>query len=71
MDDYRNSMNGVYTTCVDKSTIDESPMAYKDPEEVLENLKDTIEVVNRLIPVYNFKAGEESDNRRDKYTNKK
>jgi len=56
MDDYRNSMNGVYTTCVDKSTIDESPMAYKDPEEVLENLKDTIEVVNRLIPVYNFKA---------------
>lgn len=56
MDAYRNSMNGIYTTCVDKSTIDESPMAYKDPEEVLENLKDTIEVVNRIVPVYNFKA---------------
>jgi len=56
MDDYLNSMNGIYTTCVDKSTIDESPMAYKNPEEVLENLKDTIEVVNRIVPVYNFKA---------------
>jgi len=56
MDAYRNSMNGIYTTCVDKSTIDESPMAYKNPEEVLENLKDTIEVVNRIVPVYNFKA---------------
>ena len=56
MDDYRNSMNGVYTTCVSRETIDESPMAYKNPEEVLENLKDTIEVVNRIVPVYNFKA---------------
>lgn len=70
MDDYRNSMNGIYTTCVTKDTIDESPMAYKDPEEVIENLKDTIKVLKRIVPVYNFKAGEESDNRRNKYSKK-
>ena len=70
MDDYRKSMDGIYTTCVTKETIDESPMAYKNPEEVLENLKDTIEVVNRIVPVYNFKASEE-DNRRNKYSKKK
>ena len=59
MDDYKNSMKGIYSTCINEKTIDESPMAYKDPEEVLENLKDTIEVVKRIVPVYNFKASEE------------
>jgi len=70
MDDYRSSMDGIYTTCVNRETIDESPMAYKDPEEVIENLKDTIEVVNIIKPIYNFKASEESDNRRNKHSKK-
>jgi len=60
MDDYRKSMEGIFTTCINKDTIDESPMAYKDPEEVIENLKDTIKILKRLYVVYNFKASEET-----------
>ena len=59
MDDYRKSMEGIYTTCVNKNTIDESPMAYKDPLEVMEYLKDTVNIVNHIKPIYNFKAGGE------------
>ena len=58
MDDYKNTMKGIYSTCVTPSTLDESPQAYKDPEEVLNNLTDTIRIEKRLIPIYNFKANE-------------
>lgn len=59
MDDYRNSMNGIYTTCVDKSTIDESPMVYKPMQEIIDNIGDTVDIVKMIKPVYNFKAGGE------------
>lgn len=55
---YEKSMEGVYTTCVNQSTIDESPMVYKPLAEILENIKDTVEVVKIVKPVYNFKASE-------------
>lgn len=58
MDDFKSSMEGIYTTCVSKSTIDESPMAYKPMEEIVENIKDTAEIVKVIKPIYNFKAGE-------------
>jgi len=58
LDDFKQSMEGIYTTCVEKNTIDESPMAYKPMEEIVENIKDTAEIVKIIKPIYNFKAGE-------------
>lgn len=58
LDDYQKSMEGIFTTSVNESTIDESPMAYKPMDEILERIKDTVEVVDILKPVYNFKASE-------------
>ena len=54
----KESMNGIYTTSVQKSTIDESPMAYKPPQEIIDNIKDTVEIVDIIKPIYNFKASE-------------
>lgn len=58
LEEYQKSMNGIYTTSVSSSTIDESPMAYKPMEEIIENIKDTVEVSKIIKPVYNFKASE-------------
>ena len=59
MTEYKESMKGIYTTSVNKSTIDESPMAYKDKDEVINNMSDTVEVIDIIKPIYNFKAGDE------------
>lgn len=58
MNDYINSMKGVYTTSVNQSTIDESPMVYKPIEEIINNIQDTVDIVEVIKPIYNFKAGE-------------
>ena len=58
MDDYKNSMKNIYTTSVSEDTIDESPFAYKPMEEILENIKDTIDIDIIVKPIYNFKASE-------------
>ena len=58
MAEYQESMKGIYTTSVNRGTIDESPMAYKPIEEIMRNIKDTVEIVDIIKPVYNFKAGE-------------
>lgn len=58
MDDYRASMQGIYSECLSEETKDESPMAYKPKEEILGNIQDTVSVVNVIKPVYNFKAAE-------------
>lgn len=57
MDDFTQSMKGIYTTSVSRDTLDESPMAYKSMEEIIENTADTIEIVSIIKPIYNFKAG--------------
>ena len=59
LDDYKDSMKGIYSSTVNESTIDESPMAYKPSLEIIEAIKDTVEIVNIIKPIYNFKAGEE------------
>ena len=59
MESFRESMTGVYTTSVCESTIDESPMAYKPMDEIINNIKDTVDIVDILKPVYNFKASED------------
>lgn len=59
MESFRESMTGVYTTSVCESTIDESPKAYKSMDEIINNIKDTVDIVDILKPVYNFKASED------------
>ena len=58
MEDFKASMEGIYTTCVGTSTIDESPMAYKPMEEIIENIQETAEIIKVIKPIYNFKAAE-------------
>ena len=58
IDEFKQSMDGIYTTCVGKNTIDESPMAYKPMDEIIRNIQDTAEVVKTIKPIYNFKAAE-------------
>ena len=58
MEDYKASMEGIYTTCVGAATIDEAPQAYKPIESIIENIKDNADVVTRIHPVYNFKSSE-------------
>lgn len=49
---------GIYTTTATKETLDECPMAYKSPDRILPYLSECVEVTDRLIPIYNFKASE-------------
>ena len=58
LEDYEAEMQDVYTTCVNASTIDESPMAYKPLEEIVANIGDTVEILKIVKPIYNFKASE-------------
>lgn len=58
LEEFEKSMDGIYTTSVNQSTIDESPMAYKTLDEIVENIKDTVDVLEIIKPVYNFKASE-------------
>lgn len=51
---------GIYSTSINKGTIDESPFAYKPAEEIMTNISDTAEIVKIIRPIYNFKASEES-----------
>ncbi|MCL1940313.1 MAG: RtcB family protein [Synergistaceae bacterium] len=58
MEEYKAEMQGVFTTCVNKDTLDESPMAYKSMESIIEQIDPTAGIIMRVKPVYNFKAGE-------------
>ena len=55
---FRESMEGIFSTTVNKSTIDEAPFAYKPMEEIVRNITDTAEIVKTIKPLYNFKAAE-------------
>lgn len=58
MADFKDAMEGIFTTSVNESTLDESPMAYKPAEEIIELVKDTIDIVEVIKPIYNFKASD-------------
>lgn len=49
-------MAGVYTTSVSEGTIDEAPMAYKSLDDILDVIGDTVDVIDVMKPVYNFKV---------------
>mgnify|MGYP000280695365 FL=1 len=55
---FKKEMEGIYTTSVSKDTLDECPMAYKAMEDIIKNIEDTVDIIKRIIPIYNFKAGE-------------
>lgn len=58
LEDYRKSMDGVYTTSINQETLDEAPMAYKSLSDILDVIGDTVEIIDVMKPVYNFKAAE-------------
>lgn len=58
LEEYRNSMTGIFTTSVSEDTLDECPMAYKPMDEIIKNIEPTIEIQEIIKPIYNFKAGE-------------
>lgn len=59
MNDFEKSMEGIYTTSVNQFTIDESPMAYKPMQEIIDCIGDTVEIERIIKPIYNFKACDE------------
>jgi RNA-splicing ligase RtcB len=56
LDEYRKEMRGIWSSVIGKDTLEESPMAYKKPKDILDYIGDTVEVEQRLRPLYNFKA---------------
>lgn len=56
LDEFRRSMHGIYTTSVNESTLDESPMAYKPIENIIGDIAECVDIVDIIKPVYNFKA---------------
>ena len=64
MEIYQAEMSGVYSTCVVPDTLDESPMAYKSMDEIVSQIEPTAEIVDRIKPLYNFKAAEKASRRR-------
>ena len=49
-------MKGIYTTSVNESTLDEAPMAYKSLENIIDVIRASVEIIDIMKPVYNFKA---------------
>lgn len=56
---YKKEMQGIYSTSISRETLDESPMAYKPMDAILSQIGETVDVTERITPVYNFKAGDE------------
>ncbi len=56
LEEYRREMAGVYTTSVSEATIDEAPMAYKSLEDIIDVIRESVDVIEVLKPIYNFKA---------------
>ena len=58
LDEFRETMKGIYSTTVNKDTLDECALAYKSMDEIIENVQDTVEITDIIRPIYNFKAAE-------------
>ena len=58
MEAYRKTMAGIYTTSVNEHTIDEAPMAYKSLEDMIDVIRESVDVIEILKPIYNFKASD-------------
>lgn len=58
MDDFKETMSGIWTTSVSEETLDEAPMAYKPMQEIVDQIGETADIQKHVIPVYNFKASD-------------
>ena len=56
IEEYKKSMSGVYTTSVNEATLDEAPMAYKSLEDIIDVIRESVDVIEVMKPIYNFKA---------------
>lgn len=56
IEEYKSQMHGIFSSCVGESTLDESPMAYKNKDEIISQIGETVDVVAQIKPKYNFKA---------------
>ena len=61
VEEFEEQMKGIYTTSVNRSTLDESPMAYKSLNDIVDNITPTVDIIKRIKPIYNFKSSEEVD----------
>ena len=59
METYKTAMEGIYTTSVNEKTLDEAPMAYKSLEDIIDVIKESVDVIDVMKPVYNFKAADD------------
>ena len=59
MEEYKAEMSGVYSTSVNEATLDESPMAYKSLDDIIDVIKETVNIVDIMKPVFNFKASDD------------
>ena len=55
--DFKKAMDGIYSICINKDTLDESPFAYRKIDDIVEVIKDTVKIDKIIKPVYNYKAG--------------
>ena len=58
MEEYQEMMKGVYTTSINENTLDEAPMAYKSLDDIIDVIRESVDVIEVLRPIYNFKASE-------------
>ena len=58
VDEFKASMDGIYTTSINEDMLDECPMAYKTMDDIVNNISSTADVIKIIKPIYNFKAGE-------------
>ncbi len=56
LEEYKETMAGVYTTSVNRATLDEAPMAYKSLEDIIDDIRESVDIIEVLKPIYNFKA---------------
>lgn len=56
LEEYKKAMEGIYTTSVNENTIDEAPMAYKSLGDIIDVIRESVDVIEVLKPIYNFKA---------------
>lgn len=59
MDEYREAMKGIYTTSVNENTIDEAPMVYKSLDDIIDVINESVDIIEVIKPVFNFKASED------------
>jgi RNA-splicing ligase RtcB len=64
IEEFKQTMEGIYTTSINNDTLDECPMAYKNMDDIVKNITPTAEIVKVIKPIYNFKAGETTNYRK-------